>query len=340
MKLAPHRIAAFLRKPDPAARLILVYGPDGGLVRERSRALVGGVVDDPSDPFRVALLSGAALAGDPARLADEAAQFAFTGGRRVVHVSDAGDEIQAIVAHFLDHPLGDALIVVEAGDLSPRSSLRKLCEAAANAAAMPCYLDAGAELEDFIVRTLGQDKIRVGGEALAFLAASLGGDRAISRSELAKLAVYVGPGGTVTVADAVACVGDGALLSLDDVAERVAAGDAAGLMRALDRAYGQGVAPVALLRAVARHFQRLHLVQALIAEGSPADRALAQLRPPLFFKRRDNFVAQLRRWPLDRLGRALERLVEAEIGVKRTAAPIESLAARALVQLAQAARAG
>jgi DNA polymerase III subunit delta len=54
---------------------------------------------------------------------------------------------------------------------------------------------------------------------------------------------------------------------------------------------------------------------------------------------KDAFQAQLRRWPLARLGQAIERLVEAEIAAKRTAAPAESLTARALIQLAQAARA-
>ncbi|MFQ6019118.1 MAG: hypothetical protein ACE5KF_13110 [Kiloniellaceae bacterium] len=53
MKVAPHEAERFAQAPDPAVRAVLVYGPDGGLVRERAAALIRSVVDEPTDPFRV-----------------------------------------------------------------------------------------------------------------------------------------------------------------------------------------------------------------------------------------------------------------------------------------------
>src|SRR5258708_38788563 len=82
VKLAPSRIAAFLQRPDPEIRAVLLYGPDGGLVRERAGIIGRTVCPDLNDPFRVADLSAATLAADPARLADETAQLSLTGGRR------------------------------------------------------------------------------------------------------------------------------------------------------------------------------------------------------------------------------------------------------------------
>jgi len=77
MKLPASRVAAFLHQPDPAIRAVLLYGPDAGLIRERADTLARGVCPDLHDPFRVADLSAAALAADPARLADEAAQMSL-----------------------------------------------------------------------------------------------------------------------------------------------------------------------------------------------------------------------------------------------------------------------
>ena len=45
MKLQFRQIEPFVKKPDPAARVILIYGPDDGLIRERARAIGGTVVD-------------------------------------------------------------------------------------------------------------------------------------------------------------------------------------------------------------------------------------------------------------------------------------------------------
>ena len=67
MKLAPQRVAAFLRDPG-SCRVVLLYGDDAGLIRDRAATLVRGAAGSLDDPFRVAELNRDGLA----RLADEA----------------------------------------------------------------------------------------------------------------------------------------------------------------------------------------------------------------------------------------------------------------------------
>jgi len=338
MKIPATRVDGFVRRPDPAAVAILLYGPDGGLVRERAAALGATVVTDPQDPFRTVELTGDALKADPPRLADEAAALSLVGGRRLVRVRDAGDDLAGLFAAFLADPKGDALVVVEAGDLSKRSALRLTFEEAANAAALACYPDEGEGLADLAIRALAADRIGIDDDALAWLTAHLGNDRRVSRNELEKLALYVGAGGRARLADVQACIGDSAATSLDDVVTAVAGGDVAAVFRALDRAYAEGVATIAILRATARHFQRLHMASGLVAAGATPDRAMQQLRPPIFFKSRGAFAAQLKRWPLQWLAAAIDRLTRAEIDCKSTGLPDETICARTLTEIARAAR--
>ena len=82
MKVSANEADRFARAPRAKIRAVLVYGPDAGLVRERAGILKRSVVEDPSDPFRVTELTGRQLSDDPARLADESAALALTGGRR------------------------------------------------------------------------------------------------------------------------------------------------------------------------------------------------------------------------------------------------------------------
>ena len=130
MKPRTGDIDRFVANPDPAAQVILIFGPDQGLVRERANRLAKTVLDDLSDPFRMTDLSDTDLKQDPARLADEAAAISMMGGRRVVRVRHAGDSLSKTVKSFLENPAGDALILLEGGELTPRSSLRKILEAA------------------------------------------------------------------------------------------------------------------------------------------------------------------------------------------------------------------
>lgn len=337
MKIAPARIRGFLASPDRAVRAILVYGPDAGLVDERVEALARTVVPDPADPFRIARIAGSALAADPARLGDEAAAIAFGGGRRVVLIEDADDPVQNALKGFLAAPMGDALILLKAGDLGRRSGLRSLCEEADNAAALPCYLDDGEALAAVIRETLGRAGIAADPDAFAFLTDHLGGDRRATRAELEKLALYVGRPGRLKLEEAMASIGDGAVLTLDDLALAAADGDQAQAQRALDKVLGEGTHPVALLRALARHFKRLHLLAGMVAAGKTADQAIASLKPKPFFRTADRLRVQVRLWPAARAATALDLLQQAEIDVKTTGMPIEAICGRAVMQLARAA---
>lgn len=339
MKITGARQDSFIGAPDPAAVCILLYGPDRGLVRERSRRLTRTVVDDPSDPFRIVEIAAADLKADPARLADEAQAMAFGGGRRVIHLRDAGDAVSKILQSYLETAnSADALTVVEAAELGPRSSLRKLFEKADNAAAVACYADDARSLPRVIGETLKAHGLTPSRDAAAYLAGNLGSDRSVTRGELEKLALYMGGPGTVELDDAMAAVGDNGTTALDDISLSAASGDQAKLDRALSRALAEGLHPVQILRGAARHFLRLHQAAGQVADGKNPDAAMKSLKPPVLFMQADRFRAQLRAWRLDRLGDALDILGQAEMDCKTTGMPVEAVCGRALLRIAQAAR--
>lgn len=337
VKLAPRQIDGYLK--SPSTPWVLLYGPDGGLVRERATRLAAAIAGDAADPFRVAELTTAMLRDDPARLSDEANAMSLTGGRRVVRLRDAGDAVAGIVAPLLDGPPPVALMVVEAGDLGPRSTLRLLFEKSARGAALPCYRDEGGSLAALVDGVLRDAGLSATAEARGFLLDNLGGDRGVSRAELDKLVLYMGPPGKtsgrqVSLDDVQACIGDSAASSLDDVALAIGDGDVAALERAVERGMAEGATPVGLLRAAARHFLRLHQGAAVLAESGDAERAVKSLRPPVHFRQVERVGRQLRRWRPATLSQAIDRLLEAEMACKRTGAPAELLTRRVFMDVA------
>lgn len=341
MKITNAKIEGFLRAPDPNARAILVFGPDEGLVRERAQRLAKTKVDDLNDPFRVVEISGADLKNDPARLADEAASMSFGGGSRVVRIRQAGDACAPACKSFLelDTP-ADALVVMDAGDLNPRSKLRKLFEAAKNAACIPCYADDLRSLPDVIRESLSRFELTADRNAMSLLVQNLGSDRSVTRGELEKLALYMGGPGQVGEDDVRAAIGDTAASGIDDVIYSAASGDTLKLESALNRVLSEGVNAIQLVRAAERHFQRLHIARGQMARGHNADQATRSLRPPIIFKLADAFKRQLNLWPESKLSRAFEILTQAEIDCKTTGLPANAICGRAMLTIAQAAKAG
>src|SRR6202167_1995190 len=143
-------VDSFVARPDPARPVVLVFGPDAGLVSERVNALVKASVDDANDPFALARLEAEDLSAEPSRLVEEAQTIPLFGGRRAVWVKAGSRNIAAGVEPLLALSVLECRVVIEAGDLRRNAPVRALCEKAKNAAAIACYSDTDRDLERLI----------------------------------------------------------------------------------------------------------------------------------------------------------------------------------------------
>jgi DNA polymerase III subunit delta len=339
MKARPSDIERALKSPPEGVAAFLFFGPDQGLVHERAEAAAKSVVPDPSDAFRVSELDEATLLADPARLMDEAAAISMLGGRRVVRVRGAGNGLSAAFETLLADVKGDALVVVEAGDLAKSSSLRRLFEEADNAMAVACYPDTVRDLPDVVRAALKAEGLSIAGDALDDAVARLGADRGVTRRELEKLALYAHGQQRVTRDDVRAAMGDAAEIRSEEVCDAAGGGDFAALDRALERLWSEETSPVQVVRAAIGHFQRLLTAKEMAARGGGLDSAMRAFRPPIHFSRTAAFKNQAQRWSEDKLLDALDLLLDTEALCKTTAVPAEAATARALLNVAAMARA-
>jgi DNA polymerase-3 subunit delta len=314
---------------------VLFFGEDAGMIRDRAAALVRTVAGALDDPFRVVELARDEIA----RLPDEAASLPMTGGRRVIRVREATDAAAAQIRTILKSN-APGLVVLEAPGLATRSRLRTDLEAAPDGAAIGCYPEEGHALEATIRDTLKQAGVTIEADALSWLAGQLGADRAATRAELEKLALYAGAGGRVDLDAAMACIGDLSGLSLDDALFAATSGDVATADRALELAIGEGAAPVQVLRAGIMHLQRLQRARLAMDEtGLSATDATKAQRPPLFYRRVAAFNRALGLWSGAAVAAAINGLAEAERGCKRTGWPDQTLCRNAILVVARRAAA-
>ncbi len=330
MKLAAARIPAFLREPGEC-RVVLLFGEDAGMIRDRAETLVRAIAGSLDDPFLVTELPRENIK----QLANEAAGLSLMGGRRVVRVRDVTDAATEPVLALLKSK-APALVVLEGPSIATRSKLRTALEAAADGAAIGCYPEEGRALEETIRETLRVGGVGIEADALAWLSQQLGADRASTRAELEKLALYVGPGKRVDLDAAMTCVGDLAGLSLDDAMYAATTGDVATADRALEAAMAEGAAPVQVLRVAMGHLQKLHRARLVMEEqGLTAADAARTVRPPVFFQKVGAFSRSLMLWPAGTLAAAMTALAEAERGCKRTGWPDHALCRNAVLTLAR-----
>jgi DNA polymerase III subunit delta len=334
--IKPSEVDAFVARPDRARPVVLVFGPDAGLVSERISALIKSAVDDPNDPFALARLEGEELTAEPSRLVEEAQTIPLFGGKRAVWVKAGSRNIAPAVEALLALRDNDCRVIIEAGDLRRNAPLRALVERARNATALPCYTDderSRARLIDDEMRSAG---LTLAPDARAMLLPLLGGDRAASRNEVRKLALYARGAKQVTVEDVAAVVADASALAIDDIVDAAFAGKPAEVERELTKARTAGTPAGSIFFAAQRQLAQLHRWRTAIEAGEnfSVDSAV----PPAQFRRKKSVEAALNLWTARRLVTAMVELAEAVLESRRNNALGDTIAERALLSLAVKAR--
>ncbi len=327
-------IDAFLARPDPGRPIILLYGPDTGLVRERAEALLASAVDDPNDPFSLVKLDGDELAAEPSRLVDEALTVPLFGGRRAIRVRAGSRSFASGVDTLADTPLKDCRIVIEAGDLRPESPLRKACERAKTAVAIGCYPDTERDLAKLIDDELRSAKLHIAPDARATLSSLLGGDRQASRNELRKLTLFAHGAEEVTLDHVMAVVADASELKLDPIVDGAFAGKPELVESEFAKAMVAGTYPGVIIAAAQRQAAWLHKSALALAEGTPLSSLLEGGYPRLHFSRKPAVETALRNFNAPRLVTIIEQLATAALDMRKQTPLAAVIAQRCLLSIA------
>jgi DNA polymerase III subunit delta len=330
--LRTSEVDAFLADPDPRRPIILIYGPDLGLVRERADAIAQAVAPG-ADPFAVVPLEGDMIAADPGRLADEARTIGLFGGKRVIRVRAGGKSFNEALEPLLADPPADAFVIIEAGELRRNAPLRTLCEGSKKAVTIVCYADSERDLLRLVDRTFAANGIDA--DARDALVGLIGADRLATRAELEKLALYATDGSRITLDDVRAVIADASALALDDVVDAAAAGEPQATLVALAKARGAGILPAVVIGAMIRHVAHLHRLRLTVDQGDSVAGAMERSYPKVHFRRETRFVRALERMGADTLERHLMSLGQASLTARQNADLADAIAERALLSISR-----
>jgi len=331
-----HEVDRYLQKPDQNHRVILIYGPDRGLVSERANLLAKKSGVDLSDPFSTIVIDAEDAASEPTRIADEAHTVSMFGGDRLVWIKGSTQKnLAGALQPVLDLPPQDTLILVEGGDLKKSAPLRTRIEKAKSAIALPCYQDQARAIDMLIDQEVASHKLSIDQNAKTLLKSLLGDDRMASRGEVSKLCLYASNDGTITTDHVLAIVGDASSLAVDTVIDAASLGDIATMEHTFKRLIARGTAVFQVVNAAQRHFQMLHKAKCQIeSNGQPASSVISALRPPVNFQRKDKVIRAASIWSATALERVLSRLEKVSLETRSNASLSVSLTATALLAIA------
>ena len=332
MKSGRGQFPAAAERPDPKVRLYLFHGPDEANSRALGKRLQQAVGAEKQ------AFTGASLKSDPGALAAEAGAISMFGGRNLLWVEPAGEEVLPAVELVLDSAATDHPVVIIAGTLKKTSALLKAAEAHPLALSHASYVPEGRDAVQ-LVTDLGRARgLRIGPPAAAEVAARAGNDQAVIAQELTKFALYLNasPENPEELDDELLeLLGAGASeSSLTEAGDLALMGEVDLLAGELERLGTAGMEPIPAVRMLQRRLIMLAGLRARIDAGERPEQVLARTW------KSDKRVAEraLPRWSGPRLAQALDRVAQLERTLLLTPAPERAALGEELLQIARAAR--
>jgi DNA polymerase III subunit delta len=331
--------AAAQRAPhgQTAPRFVLVSGPDAGMVRRLADDVVAALVRASPD-LSIQRFGEDDLKSDPARIVQAVSAASLFGGATLARLRVAGEREGAALIKLMTEFDGrppDGAIVAEGGDLGRTSKTRKAFEDASHAWSLQLYAASRSDLEKVGKEAAAAASVTLAPHAMADILEAVAQDVDSVAAEVAKLAIWAGPAGTIDM-DALAAVGSGGReAGVDDAVNAAFLGKPKEAIVHWDRALAAGANAIVGLNAIGRRVKTLLNVRLSMEGGASASDAVRNPRLGVMWLRQADVATQAGRWPRAALEEVLAACVEADAQVKRSAMPTAAMVERLLLRIAK-----
>ena len=252
MKIKAYELKSLVEKNKYAAYLI--YGQNKGLVREKSQVIIDAYKNDQTEIIK---FENDELISEPEKLANEFNTFSLTAEKKILHILNTKDNLTETITNTVTDLDSKNLIVFETSELTPRSKLRKFFEKEKHLGVLACYFDTERDVQELIESTFKKENISISRDIVLLITKYLGNERHIIKSELEKIILYLKDKKEFKAEDILKCLSQNEDYGFDDLNYSISDGNVVKLDKVINQLYLEGINPVALLRSVSKHFQKI-----------------------------------------------------------------------------------
>ena len=311
---------------------ILIYGPNEGLVRDNFLKLKEIFNQNNAEEIN---FTGKLINDQPEALIDEIQTVSMFNDQKIIIIEQPIDKnIELFEEAFTALP-DHTLIIILASNLSKTSKIRKFFENSEQYFSCANYEDDFRSnsqqiqnLEKSINKTLNRD-------IKNYLNQNLSSDRMISKNEIEKLILLYAENDQIPELENIKLIfNDNPDLGLNKISQLAFSGQPKKVSVNLNKIFAEGVSPVAIIRVMLNYVLRIQTTQIALKKTNDFDSAIKSLKPPVFWKDKDNFKLHCKKWPINQTILNFNLLVDTELNCKSDYNLTNILCERALINIA------
>ena len=310
-------IFSIIKEESTSLKCILLHGPNTYLVNDTYNMLCKSLFDE-NDVFAPPEFNIKEISKDSDIFHNEAKSLSFGGGRKYLKINMDNSETSGPILDLLKDDLKETTLLIKAGNLSPRSSIRKSIEKLEDALIIPFYEDDFVSLRNFIKEKSNERDFNFDNSAIHSIISMSGFERGQVSDALEKIMLYYEFSENKNINDEKIkeILFDTNQNQINELCRHICLGETRLSQQVSDRLFLQGVTPPQFISALILHFQKLHLAGLSITSGLSINDAMKQIKPPIFFKEVNAFKTQIQNWNIAKIERALEILIESDVLTK------------------------
>ncbi len=294
---------------------ILIYGPNEGLVKDQIERLKKNYLSQ--DEHEEISFNGKNLDDDPGSLDAIIRSVSMFFKNKIVIADGVKDKHLSIIEETILQGPEQGVLIIREGSLSKSSKIRKLFEEHKNCLSLPCYEDDSRSIMKNIEEFTRKNNFELGRDIKNYLLQSLSNDRMISKRELEKIEIfYKNSNSKIKLEEIKILLNDSSSQNLSKMNEHVMFGNTSKSSKIINKLLSEGTSPISLVRSLINYLLRVQQTKIEMKKGNNFDSSIKILKPPVFWKDKDNFQKHCFKWPLQSIEANLNRLLETEVTCK------------------------
>ena len=317
----------------------LLYGPNEYRVNKNFDEIYKELNQNNDEVLEAQQLNSNIILNQNEVFFNEINTIMLSGGIKIIKIDMLDTDKAGCLENYLERPTEKTFILVKSGKLGPRSKLRILFEKSINFISIPFYEDTIKDTHGFIENYLNANNFSISNDAKQKIVSFSGQNNKALESNLELIMLYMFEEKEKTIDSDIV---DKVLLSdkpveIQNLCNSAALGMIDDALFCFNKLESNGQQPIQVLNSLSNFFQRIHNTLIAMDSGKNLTEAMNELKPPVFFKEKDNFARQIRLWNLQKIERALTIINEGETEIKRSPELSKTIAGNIVLRLTAAA---
>ena len=319
MKTDPFFYENTLKNKFENINIIFLYGSNIGLIDLIYKKTLEILEINTNDPFSVSKINGDEFKDNPSSLHDNVNTLNIFSERRFIlldlmHIT-INKNIEGIILETVKIKNNNYLLIIRAANLKMNSFV-KYFQNIDNAIVVPCYEERINTIHAKLSDLFSKHKINFKKDIIRNLILKLSSNSLTNEMEIEKLDSFLTNNKNVTEEMIFKLISNNEDINLNKVVENCSNGKPRDALTSFENIYENQSTTITLIRMFVSHFKLIEKILLLFKYNKNLENVINNIKPPVFFKKRDFVIFQCKVWNLKLINIILIRLIELELKCK------------------------